>query len=293
MLQSRDRISLKRLDEKVVVILSAEATMSVGRAVSWGIVTFWAVMMMLLVRLEVLPALRTGPPASYRALVGSLEKPKTVRMGIYALGQRLGTTTSTTTPLPDGSVRIGNETDADLGVFTAGLGSLQPPTWLRARTDIWLSSDYRLRRFHIAVSSAVLSTRISGVVEGEELILTFGTNGHSRTSRVPFDPEMPLTDGLAPMVAAGGLRVGREWQINVLDPRDLSPTQALVRVVGQGSAMWRGQPVRTYRLRVTYEGRELEAVVTADGEVLRQTLNWSIPLTFVREEDRAPVGEGP
>lgn len=258
--------------------------MSLGRLVSWGIVAFWVVMMTLLVRLEVLPALRVGAPASYRSVLAHLKEPKTVRMGIYAFGRRLGTTTSTTRPLPDGSVHIGNETDIELGILTAERAELTPLTTLGARSDLWVSADYRLQRFHMTVTSALLSVRMWGVAEGEELLFTLEVGGESHTARIPFDPEMPLADSLAPVVTARNLRLGRQWEVNVLSPRDLTLTQALVRVVGEGRAVWRGQQVRTYRLLVSYEGNELEVEVTAEGEVLRQTINWPLRLTFVREE---------
>ncbi len=268
--------------------------MNVGRLVSWGIVAFWAVMMALLVRLEVLPALRVGAPASYRSVLGSVEEPRTVRMGVYAFGRRLGTTTSTTRALPDGSIRINNDTDVALGLPNPERSQLASLTRLRARSDVWVTAGYRLRRFQMTVSGSFLTVRVWGVVQGEELVFGFEMGGQTQTARVPFDPEMPLADGLAPMLTARNLRLGREWEINVLDPRDLAPTQALVRVVGEGSSSWRGKQVRTYRLLLTYEGREVEAEVTADGELLRQTIDWPVPLTFVREEeDGRPVGGRP
>jgi len=121
-------------------------------------------------------------------------------------------------------------------------------------------------------------------VEGEERLFTFRAGGRSHTSRIPFDPEMLLGDSLGPVLAARDLRVGRQWEVNILDPRDLALTQALVRVVGEGRRRWRGREVRTYTLKVTHEGSTLEAEVTAEGELLRQTINWPLRLTLIREE---------
>jgi hypothetical protein len=102
---------------------------------------------------------------------------------------------------------------------------------------------------------------------------------------------MPIGESLDPLWASGKLQVGRQWAINMLDPRDLTLTQALVQVVGEGERAWRGKRVRTYQLKVSYEGNGFEAEVTADGELLRQTISWPLRLTLIREEgDAVPSG---
>jgi len=256
----------------------------VGRLFSWGIAVFWVVMMTLLVRQEVMPGLRMGSPANYRSVLGRDPERKTVRMGIYAFGRRLGTSVSTVRPRRDGSTQITSRTDLSLGFLTDRGARLTPLTTVKSRSELWLSPSYRLETFSMTVTSSLFSVEMRGVVDGEELLFTFRSGDHMHTSRIPFDPEMPLTETIGPMWSAGNLRTGRQWEVNVVDPRDLTLTQALVQVVGEGRREWRGETVRTYRLLVTYEGNAMEAEVTEDGELLRQTIDWPLRLTLVREE---------
>jgi hypothetical protein len=262
--------------------------MSGGKLLSWGIVAFWVVMMSLLVRQEVLPALRMGAPASYRSILGGERRPKIVRMGIYAFDRRLGTSLSAVLPQRDGSTRVTNQTEISLGFLPAGAGEagarLMPLTTVRSESDAWVSPLFRLQSFSLKVKSALFAIDMRGVVEGEELIFTVWSGGEAHTARIPFDPEMPIMDSIDPVWASGKLQVGRQWGINLLDPRDLTLTQALVEVVGERERVWQGKPVRAYLLRVTYEGSEFEAEVTGDGELLRQTISWPLRLTLIREE---------
>lgn len=257
---------------------------TVGRLFSRGVVVFWVVMMALLVRQEVMPGLRMGSPANYRSVLGRQPERKTVRMGIYAFDRRLGTTVSTVTPRRDGSIQITNRTDLSLGFLAEKGARLTPLTTVKSRSELRLSPSYRLETFLMTVTSPLFSIEMRGVVDGEELLFTFRSGEHTHTSRIPFDAEMPLTETIGPMWSAGNLRVGRQWEVNVLDPRDLTLTQALVQVVGEGRREWRGETVRTYRLLVTYQGNAMEAEVTQDGELLRQTINWPLRLTLIREE---------
>jgi len=249
--------------------------------------------MALLVRQEVLPGLRRGAPANYRSLLGTRPEAKTVRLGIYAFDRRLGTSVSTVRPAPDGSTRITNRTEFSLGFLTHEGTRLTQLAAVKSHSEISVSPAYRLQSFTMRVTSPLFSVEMRGVVDGEELLFTFRSGGDTQTSRIPFDAEMPLAESTGPIWSAGNLRVGRQWQVNVLDPRDLAVTQALVRVVGEGQREWRGETVRTYRLLLTYEGHESEAVVSEDGELLEQVINWPLRLRLVREEDDGGEPGGP
>jgi hypothetical protein len=205
-------------------------------------------------------------------------------MGIYAFGSRLGTSVSTVAPQRDGSTLVTNRTEISLSFLPTEGARLTPLTTVRSESEAWVSPFYRLQSFSLRVRSALFSIEMRGVVDGEELILTVWSGGQAQTARVPFDAEMPIGDSLGPLWASGKLQVGRQWGINLLDPHDLSLTQALVQVVGEGERVWRGKRVRTYRLKVTYEGNEFEAEVTGDGELLRQTITWPLRLELIREE---------
>jgi hypothetical protein len=249
-------------------------------------------MMGLLVHQEVLPTLRLGEPESYRSLLAQQKGPKTVRMGIYAFDRRLGTSVSTVTPQRDGSTQVANRTEISLSFLPAAGARLTPLTTVTSESEAWVSPLYRLQSFYLRVRSALFAIEMRGVVDGEELVFTVWSGGQAQTARVPFDAEMPIGDSLGPLWPSGKLQVGRQWGINLLDPRDLTLSQALVEVVGEGRQVWQGRAVRTYRLKVTYEGSEFEAVVTADGELLRQTISWPLRLTLIREEAGKPGETG-
>jgi hypothetical protein len=263
--------------------------MNGGRLLSWGIVAFWLVMMGLLVHQEVLPALRLGEPASYRSLLAQQRGPKTVRMGIYAFDRRLGTSVSTVRPQRDGSTQVVNQTEISLGFLPTTGARLTPLTTVTSESEAWVSPLFRLQSFSLRVRSALFAVEMRGVVDGEELIFSVWSGGQTQTARIPFDPEMPIGESLGPIWPSGNLKVGRQWGINLLDPRDLTLSQALVEVVGEGRRVWQGKVVRTYRLKVTYEGNGFEAEVTADGELLRQTVTWPLRLTLIREEAGQPA----
>jgi hypothetical protein len=267
-------------------------SMSGGKLFSWGIVVFWVVMMSLLARQEIVPMLRRGAPASYRSLLGRERRPKTVRMGIYAFDRRLGTSVSTVIPQRDGSTRVANQTEISLGFLPADRARLTPLTTVRSESDAWISPLFQLQSFSLKVTSALFAIDMRGVVDGEELIFTVWSGGQAHTARIPFDAETPIMEGIDPVWASGKLQVGRQWGINLLDPRDLRLTQALVEVVGERERLWRGKPVHAYQLQVTYEGGEFQAEVTSDGELLRQTITWPLRLVLVREGAEGPAEGG-
>jgi len=252
-------------------------------------------MMGLLMHAEVWPGLRLGAPADYRTALPKATQPKTIRMGIYGFGnRRLGTSTSTFTPQPDGSVRVRGVTELSLGFLDGRRKRLTALTTFKATSEIMVSAQYRLQTFHMVVESPLFPVELRGVVDGEELVFHFRSGSRSHTTRIPFDAETPLVDTMGPMWAARNLRVGRQWQINALDPRDLTVRQARVQVVGVGRRLWRGRSVPTFKLFISHAGTRMEAEVTEDGELLEQTISYPLRLRLVREALVPQAsGEGP
>ncbi|MEW6026155.1 MAG: hypothetical protein AB1599_02520 [Planctomycetota bacterium] len=88
--------------------------LSKGYLISAGIIIFWLVMTGLFIRREVLPSLPALSQPSYEAYLKSLGENKTVRMGIYFGGERIGSSQTDILPMENRQTKITNSTDINL-----------------------------------------------------------------------------------------------------------------------------------------------------------------------------------
>ncbi len=252
-----------------------------GKLVSGAIIAFWLVMMGLLFQKEVSPQLVLGSASTYRKLLSAERKYEPMRMGIYALAKRVGVSDSSTRVEADGSYHLKNVTKIDV----AGLSRHLRKVWrerlqVKATTEMEVSSQGKLRRFRMEVDSPLLTARLSGIVEGEELVFTVETPEQVVTHRIPYDPEVVLTTSLNPFAEFHDLEVGQRWQVGLLSPRTLELTFATIEVMGVGTTNYAGSPVNYFQLQTELEGFPVEGWVSEQGQLLRIVVP---PLLLIRE----------
>ncbi|MBI5779497.1 MAG: hypothetical protein HZA49_08590 [Planctomycetes bacterium] len=268
--------------------------LSKGYLISAGIIVFWLIMTGLFIRREILPALPALSQPSYEAYLKSLGENKTVKMGIYFGGARIGSSQTDIQPIENNQTKITNSTDINLpGMMSAlfdtkrrnkkkeaGKPGNIPEANVSKMTFSGYSlidEKYKLKSFSFSAKGPFLNYNISGEVKGGLLGFTLYDGLKSSTSYLPYKDDSTVSDGLSPFVSMPHLTVGKEWSINCINPFGASMQTLKARVESRTQIEWQNRMVDVYEVVISDLGMaksplNYTAYITPDGQILKQEI---------------------
>ncbi len=282
----------------------------------------WIASMGWLVSTKLVPALTTGSPPDYQAMLPktAVKNPEPVRWSIRWNGKEIGQAENKISRAFDGTGRIASlvqfeqlpvdqmvrDTMGILGSLATAMTADIGPLDLTVSTDLHFDNYGQLGRFETSVDVSDLENllNIQGTVHDETLDLSARikteenkTSEVYRKRNIKLPPDAMVADTFSPRPKLADLRVGQTWTFQSYQP--LMPYSPLTlieaRVVGEELVEWNGTMSRAKKVvfqrdsgsGISTTRRPVsETWVLKDGTVLRQDL-WlaNVKVQFIREPD--------
>lgn len=255
---------------------------TLGRLLEAAIVLFWLVMSGLLVEREILPGLRQEQDPSYEALLAHRLTAEDTHTGIFVFGHRIGEAHTTIRPEVDGTYCITSFTKIHAG--TPGPGSVVPEGLTIQSTSL-VDFRYRLKKTTVSiVSGDGGKATIRGIVDNDELDLVTDLGGQEgpRHERVPYPGHGTASNGLSPFISMPNLTVGKEWDIESINPLTQQVQKTRARVTELEEIRWNDRRVECFLVTARVGPGEAKAWIDKAGRILREE---PFPgLVMIREE---------
>ncbi len=194
--------------------------------------------------------------------------------GIYMRGEKIGYTTTSTTPAGEGYL-IAERSFMRLNT----LGTLHE---IKTRTTTYVDQGFALKSFDFHISSGLVDFRVQGKLQGRELHLNVITGGEENQSTLHMKDIPYLWTNLRPFIAASGLEEGKKYRTFLFDPSTLSSAEMIVEVVGSETLTVDGRATKAFKLRETFKGIVVNSWLDEEGEILREES--PMGLLMVKEE---------
>ena len=250
------------------------------RLIALAVISFWLVMMALLVRREVIePLLGGGHVLAYvdretdtwmALYMGKGAAPKTGEgLALASAAQDevcVGVINTQTRP----EVRNGEYGQFMRFWVNLNLTLLSFPMEVNMSGSAWASREGGLEEFDIAVRSAGHKMRISAAIEEGMLNGEIQTAGETLPLKVPVGDNLLFSGNMGTAALnVPGLEPGDEVYVDTFDPMTLSVTKAKIACVGEETIEYGGEPVKAKVVVTSFGGVASKAWVSYEDEVLR------------------------
>jgi hypothetical protein len=250
--------------------------------VSGGIILTWIVAMGLLAH-RTLRRPEAGPQPDRLALTA---ESKTVWMGIYLSGEKVGHSVTVTELTDDGNILV-----IERSAMRLATGGVEHDivTFTRSIGD----STGALREVMFRIASEPAQVRGEGRVEGMYLRLKLTTGGETTEELLPLgeDGYLPIT--LEAAIAGRDLHPGDILHIPFMNPLTLAPDEALVEVQAEETLSVMEQVTPTVRMTISASGYEFDVWLSEDGVVRQRAPGEIIMLQESREQALARASGPP
>jgi hypothetical protein len=203
-------------------------------------------------------------------------------MSVFFGGQKVGYTYQAISQAGAGGYSVDQNTYMRLNL----MGTVQV---LRTVLSAQLDDVWGLERFHFFMSSGPVQYKLSGRMEGRDLVLSSMTGGKKMENRIQLDQTPRLAAGLMPYLGGQKMEEGDRYEVPIFDPSTLSTKPVTVTVEGRESLRIDEETVETFRIRQDYHGVTAYAWVDDQGRVIKE--DGLLGLSMVRTtEERATEG---
>jgi hypothetical protein len=275
------------------------------RILAGSIILFWATMTAWLLQREVLPAWRMSRPVESRTLLEHLSLPYRQEFGIYLAhgeSRRIGWTRTRYEAASDGGLRI--ESRTRIGMHGEGESLLEKLLPMAGQAlgeadlafTAELDADFRFHRFRASLAGMGRTVSAVGEVVGSRLRVQTRGLGLQEPILLDFRPDAMVEHGLTQALVPGNLHVGQSWSVFQFSPAALrkdprNPVERMeVRVTAFEERVWDGREIPVYVLFFGPDGRQGEAWVDAEGEMLFQRLILGRYWVLELRKEEAPPG---
>jgi hypothetical protein len=252
-----------------------------SKGLSIGIVTFWIIMMGLLVeKVYFHPADEYLEPEA----IGSEDRvPLGERwMGIYFKGSKIGYAHETVREREHGY-----SIEEKISMKLMVLGHSQRVDMI---TECMADGKFNLRSFHFDLVTGSNRMKIDGEVVGRKLALKIHSAGRVTERTVPFEYIPFLANNLRPFLVQRGLETDKRYRVSMFDPSTMSLSKVNVMVIGRERITLGGDDLLAHRLKLSYRGLDVSIWLDDEGSVVKEES--PMGLILVREEKHVAQGEG-
>lgn len=163
--------------------------------------------------------------------------------------------------------------------------ALGSATRFEVRLQAALDSSFRLERFSLELTSAVLDVTAAGVVADREMDLVVAIGDIEDRTTIVIDDRPLLDIGVNSLVLSRKPRIGQVIELEVFDPFGLKPAPVSVEYLGFEQIAVVDGAISVHRLRRSVAGSVFDVWVNDLGEVLREEL--PLGLLAIRETEAA------
>jgi len=223
------------------------------------IVGFWFVLLMLLVKKQNVSEDFTDYPGN---LPGQTEERRDWKE-IYLKGKKVGYAVNRFKPFENGYY-IQDEIFLKLNLmgFEKGLYTL---------TQSSVDSNFFLRNFYFKMNSGVISYRISGKVDGDQLLVRTGQGRRRRKIRRINLPEPPMiSSGIGFMFKNIDVNVGDNHRLSFFDPSTMAQKATVFTVAAREILRINKMAYDSYRIETEMWGNKLAFWIDMEGNILKE-----------------------
>ena len=259
-------------------VFSKRRLIQISTLLVWGIAVGW------LLRYEAYPGFFIKSSAGYRALFREAPLLLDSWMKILYEGKHIGyshTQVDTGEDDPLEQYLMLNRTHLELNI----LGRQQR---VRVKASASLDTTYQLQRFGFNLDAKAYHASIRGErKEGNlfEVVVKTGATTSKSTIEIPSDVIIysPMTE-----MTLGELKPGQTRRFKTLDPTSLSLLDVTVRSMGYEQYVSDGETQKVSRLKVDYNGMEVDAWLNNLGQVVKQKTPFGWEMELCRPGEALP-----
>jgi len=226
------------------------------------VIVFWLILMGLLVKkthFQGSPA-EQGEPTTRTSAIDSSQREW---MEIFLKGKKVGYSVNQVSPVGDEHYLIHEEIFLRLHLMDQLSG-------IHAVTRAVVGADFTLRNFRFTMRSGLVTFRVSGRVEGRDLLLDVGEDRARRTERIPLKRPPVIASGMAQFFKGQPIEVGQSFEFPLFDPSTMSQKQVVVKVAARESVIIHRMEFDAFRLEAEMWGQSLIFWVDETGTVLKE-----------------------
>ena len=232
--------------------------MLVKRSIGLGIVLFWCLMNILLIKRQ----LGAPPPPITLHGAGAITERIQEWWGIFHRGEKIGYASQTITPKAKG-YHVQDRSLLRLQL----MGTAQKAT---TQLDMDVDSEWTLEKFNFVLQSNDVKFHARGRVTPGKLLLTVESAGHVTTREVTLSQTPYLTAALKPYVATQQLEPGKEHYFSTFDPATLSQQVTTVVIEGREYLRIGDQVEPAMRIRQRFNGISVVSWIDGAGRTLKE-----------------------
>lgn len=213
------------------------------------------------------------------ALAGELSQYSSAAQwkGVYYRGEKIGFMVSQTVPHDDGY-----EIQED-GRLRLSLLGMTATTRISSRVMVDAASE--LQSFSFSLDPGTGAIKVEGRLDGLDLHLAITNSAGTRTEVRHLSHRPSLSLNFARELVAGGIREGKQVQMEMFDPATLRDAPMTVDVKQREIVKVAGLPLPAYRVESHYLGLVITSWITDTGEVVREES--PLGMIVVRESPEA------
>lgn len=254
------------------------------------ITALWLVSMGLVVKKELLPRIWLPSATSgYKSILSSLPVYRDEWMGLYFQDIKVGYTHLSIYPYKkeeEQGYLMTNQTNLILSL-------LGKKTKVRTRGHVFIGADFQLKDFKFSLNADQYQIQFTGHLSDRTLWVEIDSGSTKSTRSIPVKKDIILAHSLTPFLLMGKLEPGDRHTVNLFDPLSLSIRPAVIEVAEKEILKFDGKEMETIVVNTSYQGLEVKAWVSPEGEVLRQETSMGWVMVKETQDQVLPLGREP
>ncbi len=241
-----------------------------------GIVIILAITAILLIKIyPVRPRISPGPDIKIQG-----DKPLIYDegewLGIYFQGKKVGYTFTKIGQTPRG-YKFDNLMNMTMVVANE-------PREIKMVARVTTDREYRIQDYFMEMATMGHTIKTTGVVRDKKVVLTVNSQGIERTQEVELDSAPYFHEALEALIKKRQLRDGDSLILPFFDISTQTPSQAILKVIGNDEIVIEGENYQTRKIAVNVLGMQSYLWLDQDGRFLKESSPIGIEMIRERKE---------
>jgi len=199
--------------------------------------------------------------------------PREEWMGVYFQGEKIGYV-KTSVEKKNDNYRIKEEIFLQLLM----MGSCKRVNFI---TDSRVNEDFSLKSFDFSLRSGLINFRATGEIVENKLLIRVINNDEIIEEVIKFLGVPYLSSGIPPLIARGGLKIGRKYSLPIFDPSSFTLKNFTAVVEAKEKITINNKMMDSCRIKNSFEGIAYYSWINNRGERLKE--NGHLGLSLIKE----------
>jgi hypothetical protein len=137
-------------------------------------------------------------------------------------------------------------------------------------TKAQVDEGFHVTSFTFSLSTELIDFRVSGRIEGKDLLVSIGEQGIGEVKRIRLPAKPMLNAGLTHYFRSRNLKVGHTFSFPLFDPVSMTTHPAIIKVVGKEKLTLNDETYDAFRLEMSFLGKPLTFWLDEQGNSLKE-----------------------